>query len=161
MEDINIIGKGANSLFQDLFGDFPSHGDIKVEEFISPTISDAHNEGLYRLLVEDEIQQVVFTINSKSASGPNGFIGKLFSSCWDIIKVGMLLPFRGSKAVLGRVISPEQTGFVEGRSIHESIGVAHDLLRDINHKTFGGNIMLKLDMSEAYDRLSWQFLLCM
>ncbi|KAL9663307.1 hypothetical protein QQ045_028147 [Rhodiola kirilowii] len=63
------------------------------------------------------------------------------------------------KKVLSGIISKEQSGFLEGRNIHETIGVAHDLVRDINHKVFGGNIMLKLDMSKAYDRLSWRFLL--
>ncbi|KAL9680304.1 hypothetical protein QQ045_018182 [Rhodiola kirilowii] len=65
------------------------------------------------------------------------------------------------KAYLGRIISLEQIGFVEGRNIHESIGIVHDLIRDINHKAYGGNILVKLDMSKAYDRLSWLFLLRM
>ncbi|KAL9662394.1 hypothetical protein QQ045_027227 [Rhodiola kirilowii] len=63
------------------------------------------------------------------------------------------------KKVLAGIISKEQYGFLEGRSIHENIGIAHDLVRDIDHKVFGGNIMMKLDMSKAYDRLSWRFLL--
>ncbi|KAL9683576.1 hypothetical protein QQ045_015398 [Rhodiola kirilowii] len=61
--------------------------------------------------------------------------------------------------VLSAIISLKQAGFLEGRSIHDCIGVAHDLIRDINHKVFGGNIMVKLDMSKAYARLYWRFLL--
>ncbi|KAL9676641.1 hypothetical protein QQ045_004857 [Rhodiola kirilowii] len=59
------------------------------------------------------------------------------------------------------LISSEQAGFVEGRNIHESIGLAHDIVKDINNKAFGGNMVIKLDMSKAYDRLSWRFLLKM
>ncbi|KAL9688438.1 hypothetical protein QQ045_032859 [Rhodiola kirilowii] len=57
-------------------------------------------------------------------------------------------------SVLPRLISMEQAGFVEGRNIHESIGLAHDLVNDINNKSYGGNVVIKLDMSKAYDRVS-------
>ncbi|KAL9681960.1 hypothetical protein QQ045_013752 [Rhodiola kirilowii] len=63
------------------------------------------------------------------------------------------------KNILPAIISKEQSGFLAGRNIHESIGVAHDLVHDINHKVFGGNVLMKLDLSKAYDRLSWRFLL--
>ncbi|KAL9664220.1 hypothetical protein QQ045_019619 [Rhodiola kirilowii] len=65
------------------------------------------------------------------------------------------------KAYLPKLISREQSGFVEGRNIHESIGLAHDIVKDINNKVFGGNMVIKLDMSKAYDRLSCNFLLKM
>ncbi|KAL9662278.1 hypothetical protein QQ045_027111 [Rhodiola kirilowii] len=65
------------------------------------------------------------------------------------------------KVYLPKLISNEQSGFVEGRSIHESIGLAHDIVKDINNKVYGGNVVIKLDMSKAYDRLSWNFLLKM
>ncbi|KAL9685919.1 hypothetical protein QQ045_023373 [Rhodiola kirilowii] len=65
------------------------------------------------------------------------------------------------KIFLPKLISNEQSGFVEGRSIHESIGLAHDIVKDINNKVYGGNVVIKLDMSKAYDRLSWNFLLKM
>ncbi|KAL9683096.1 hypothetical protein QQ045_014911 [Rhodiola kirilowii] len=65
------------------------------------------------------------------------------------------------KVLLPSLISSEQSGFVEGRNIHESIGLAHDIVKDINNKVFGGNVVIKLDMSKAYDRLSWRFLLKM
>ncbi|CAM8972587.1 unnamed protein product [Rhodiola kirilowii] len=58
------------------------------------------------------------------------------------------------KVLLPSLISEEQAGFVKGRNIHETIGLAHEMVNDINNKTFGGNIVVKLDMSKAYDRLS-------
>ncbi|KAL9686221.1 hypothetical protein QQ045_023676 [Rhodiola kirilowii] len=65
------------------------------------------------------------------------------------------------KVVLPSLISEEQAGFIEGRNIHETIGLAHDIVNDINNKTFGGNMVVKFDMSKAYDRLSWRFILKM
>lgn len=37
--------------------------------------------------------------------------------------------------------------------------MAHDMVSDINNKVHGGNVVAKLDMSKAYDCLSWIFLI--
>ncbi|CAM8998036.1 unnamed protein product [Rhodiola kirilowii] len=47
----------------------------------------------------------------------------------------------------------------KGRSIHEIIALAHDLLFDFNREGHGGNLMIKMDMSKAYDRISWSFIM--
>lgn len=47
---------------------------------------------------------------------------------------------------------------MKGRQIHESITLAQEFIGDIDRKTEGGNIILKFDMSEIYDRLEWGFL---
>ncbi|KAL9687786.1 hypothetical protein QQ045_032193 [Rhodiola kirilowii] len=60
---------------------------------------------------------------------------------------------------LPKIISGEQVGFIQGRSIHENIALAHDLAHELNHKVLGGNIIIKLDMAKAYDRISWDFIL--
>ncbi|KAL9668229.1 hypothetical protein QQ045_002606 [Rhodiola kirilowii] len=60
---------------------------------------------------------------------------------------------------LPKIISEEQVGFVQGRSIHENIALSHDIAHDLNRKTFGGNIIIKLDMAKACDRISWGFIL--
>ncbi|XP_012845938.1 PREDICTED: uncharacterized protein LOC105965938 [Erythranthe guttata] len=62
-------------------------------------------------------------------------------------------------AVLPQIISEEQSGFLKDRSIHESIAIAQELVSDIDRKVEGGNIIFKFDMSKAYDRLEWRFLL--
>lgn len=61
--------------------------------------------------------------------------------------------------MLPNIISREQTGFVKGRSIHENISLAHEMIGTIDNKVIGGNIAVKLDMAKAYDRVSWRFLL--
>ncbi|CAM8909441.1 unnamed protein product [Rhodiola kirilowii] len=45
------------------------------------------------------------------------------------------------------------------RSMVESIALAHDITCHINNGRPGGNVILKIDMSKAYDRVSWLFLL--
>ncbi|KAL9668212.1 hypothetical protein QQ045_002588 [Rhodiola kirilowii] len=43
----------------------------------------------------------------------------------------------------------------------ESITLAHDLTCHINNGRAGGNVVMKVDMSKAYDRVSWLFLVRM
>lgn len=47
----------------------------------------------------------------------------------------------------------QQYGFVQGRSIHEYIALAQEMVSDLDRKTDGGNVILMFDMSKAYDRL--------
>lgn len=61
--------------------------------------------------------------------------------------------------VLPHIISREQTGFVKGRNILENISLAHEIIDGIDNKVKGGNVTIKLDMSKAYDRVNWRFLL--
>ena len=41
---------------------------------------------LHRAPMEDEIKNVVFSMSADSSAGPDGFNGKFFQTCWDIIK---------------------------------------------------------------------------
>ncbi|EOY02242.1 Uncharacterized protein TCM_016767 [Theobroma cacao] len=74
--------------------------------------------------------------------------------------VTKLLANRLSK-ILPLIISENQSGFVNGRLISDNILLAHELIGKIDAKSRGGNVVLKLDMAKAYDRLNWDFLYLM
>ncbi|XP_071917209.1 uncharacterized protein [Coffea arabica] len=57
--------------------------------------------------------------------------------------------------VLPKIISPQQTGFVKGRNITENFLLAQEVISGIGKKTRDGNVVIKLDMSKAYDRVAW------
>eukprot|EP00253_Pinus_taeda_P014791 PITA_14791 len=59
--------------------------------------------------------------------------------------------------ILSKNISMEQFGFLEGRQIHEAIGVAQEVIHSIKQKKTKGSI-LKIDLSKAYDRINWLYL---
>ena len=59
---------------------------------------------------------------------------------------------------LPKLISEEQAGFVKGRDIFYHIQLAQEVITDLDKKCRGGNLVLKLDMLKAYDRLEWSFL---
>ena len=60
--------------------------------------------------------------------------------------------------VLPKIISREQSGFVPGRSIVENILMAHEVTHNLNNKHRSGNVIMKLDMEKAYDRIEWFFI---
>ena len=61
------------------------------------------------------------------------------------------------KNILSNHISEEQFGFLEGRQIHEAIGVAQEGMHSMKTKTLKGFI-LKINISKAYDKVSWLYI---
>ncbi|GKD17719.1 reverse transcriptase, partial [Tanacetum coccineum] len=65
------------------------------------------------------------------------------------------------KPLMSAIISPQQSAFIPGRQIQDSMVVAHEAFHYIRHKKRGSqNVMaLKLDLNKAFDRVEWDFLL--
>jgi len=59
--------------------------------------------------------------------------------------------------IADRLISTNQTAFIKGRYILESVVAAHEVVHEIFRKNEQG-VILKLDYEKAYDRVSWEFL---
>ena len=64
------------------------------------------------------------------------------------------------KKILPNIISKHQSAFTKNQSIFDNILVAFETLHSMKkHKTGKtGYIVVKLDMSKAYDRVEWAFL---
>ncbi|XP_019157181.1 PREDICTED: uncharacterized protein LOC109153773 [Ipomoea nil] len=60
--------------------------------------------------------------------------------------------------ILPKIISKEQAGFVEGRSIQDNVLLAFELLQYLDKKCRDSNVVVKLDMMKAFDRVAWPFL---
>jgi len=60
--------------------------------------------------------------------------------------------------ILPTLISPNQSGFVKDRSISENIMLAQEIIHQIKKPTIGSNVVIKLDMAKAYDRVSWSYI---
>ncbi|XP_073014642.1 uncharacterized protein [Primulina eburnea] len=83
-------------------------------------------------------------------------------SSWTFIpsvfyKIVSKLLYSRLSTVEERLISMNQSGFILGRLISDNILLAQEL--NFNLPTCGGNVILKLDMAKAYDRIQWPFLL--
>ena len=61
------------------------------------------------------------------------------------------------KPLIPLLISPEQSGYVEGHQILNGIILAHEITHSLkNSKTPG--MLLKLNFSKDFDKLSWDFI---
>ncbi|KAL8117764.1 hypothetical protein AgCh_015597 [Apium graveolens] len=64
------------------------------------------------------------------------------------------------KSILPFIILENQPAFVQNRSITDNVLVAFELIHHMSLKNHGviGEVALKLDISKAYDRVSWSYL---
>lgn len=203
------IAREAVSSFQKQFTKDSSDVDLSILSCIPKLVSDEDNKMLTNQPTLDEIKDIVFSMDPQSSPDPDGISGKFYQSCWDIIKIDLLLMvldfFVGttipraithsclilipkvknpqsftdlrpislsnvsckiiSKLVnqrlsplMHKLITPNQTGFIKGRSITENIMLTQDMIHNINKPSDHGNVVLKLDMTKAYDRVSWEYL---
>ena len=58
------------------------------------------------------------------------------------------------------IISPEQAGFVESKQILDGIIIIHETIHSVKIGKIPG-MLLKLDLSKAYDKINWKFLVSM
>ena len=61
------------------------------------------------------------------------------------------------KQVLDKLISTDQTGFIEGRFIGENTRLVYDLLQFTEEKHIPG-LLLLIDFEKAFDSVSWSFI---
>lgn len=50
-------------------------------------------------------------------------------------------------------MSPQQYVFINGREISDNINLPLEIVRGIDKNNRGGNLVFKVDMEKAYDRL--------
>ncbi|VFR01632.1 unnamed protein product [Cuscuta campestris] len=60
--------------------------------------------------------------------------------------------------LLPKIISSEQAGFQKGKGVEEQILLTNELVHSIENNSRGGNVIVKLDMEKAFDKLSWNYL---
>eukprot|EP00253_Pinus_taeda_P020669 PITA_20669 len=61
------------------------------------------------------------------------------------------------KPLLPGTISPEQSGYVEGRQITDGIILSHEIIHFLMHSKKPG-MLLKIDLSKAFDSISWDYI---
>jgi hypothetical protein len=79
------------------------------------------------------------------------------SLCNVIYKIITKVVANRLKPILTHVISKEQEGYVEGRQIMDNVILAHEFIHSLKVSRTPG-MLIKLDLSKAFDRASWQYL---
>ncbi|KAL6144809.1 hypothetical protein ACLB2K_055499 [Fragaria x ananassa] len=60
--------------------------------------------------------------------------------------------------IASRIISPQQHAFVKGRNISDCIMTTSECFNLLDNKCYEGNVAIKVDITKAFDTLSWDFL---
>jgi hypothetical protein len=159
---------------------------------------------------EEEVWATIKDMPLDKAPGPDGFTGRFYKTCWNIIKGDLLMAldtiFRGHVFNFGRLnttfitllpkktdavevkdfrpislihsfaklvtkimanrlapllpnlVSANQSAFVRERNIHDNFILVQQMVKSLN-RTKEAHILLKLDISKAFDSVSWSFLL--
>lgn len=158
---------------------------------------------------EEEVWATVKEMPLDKAPGPDGFTGRFYKSCWNIIKEDIMLALltihRGHVSrfrllntafisllpkkqdalsvkdfrpislihsfaklvtkiinrlapLLPSLIPPNQSAFIKGRNIHDNFLFVRQMVKVLHDKK-KAHILLKLDISKAFDSVSWPFLL--
>ena len=62
--------------------------------------------------------------------------------------------------LLEKVISPLQSAFIPGRSIHDNILISHEIMHKFKKpKGKKAWVTIKLDIKKAYDQMEWDFIM--
>ncbi|KAH0646562.1 hypothetical protein KY284_034446 [Solanum tuberosum] len=174
------IAKAACDHFQHIFTGVDKKIDELPMECIPRLVSQEQNDGLKEIPSIEELKEVVYSMNPNSAAGPDGMNGYFFQKCWNIINKdlmavihaffsGQMIPKYFSHAcliLLPKVKNPNRLNefrpislsFVKGRSISENIMLAQEIIHQIKKPIIGSNVVIKLDMAKAYDRVSWSYI---
>ncbi|VFQ97942.1 unnamed protein product [Cuscuta campestris] len=201
------IAMQAITFFQAMFTADPSVTSSALD-MIPRLVTDEDNDRLCAVPEMEEVKTAVFAMDSKSAAGPDGYIGAFYKAAWTIICTDLLamvhafflghdltrplthtsivlLPKKSNPvtfadfrpislcnyckkiitkimvvrlaSVLPRLLSPHQSGFVAGHSITDNILLAQEMCHGM--RVDNEDVILKLDMMKAYDRVSWYFLM--
>eukprot|EP00253_Pinus_taeda_P029073 PITA_29073 len=77
--------------------------------------------------------------------------------CNVIYKVISKVAANRLKTLLPMLVSPEQSGYVEGRQILDGIILSNEIIHSLKLSKQAG-MLLKLDLSKAFDKLSWTYI---
>ncbi|XP_026410669.1 uncharacterized protein LOC113305892 [Papaver somniferum] len=74
-------------------------------------------------------------------------------------KIFTKIPTIRMSNLIQKIIYPQQCAFIKGRNIHEQVLLASELVNEMNTNIKGGNVALKLNISQTYGTVSWDYLI--
>ncbi|XP_060210297.1 uncharacterized protein LOC132637182 [Lycium barbarum] len=79
------IAQEAIRFFSDQFKEENIPTDFSMLDKIPKMVIEEQNQQLYEMPDEAEVKIAVFGLNGDNAGGPDGFTGRCFQACWEII----------------------------------------------------------------------------
>ena len=85
IQGTDMVAKEIVHFYKDLFTSEPTHLPEDLDGIIQPIVTEADNELLCTIPLEEEVREVVFSMGSYKAPGPDGFSLIFFKHDWDVI----------------------------------------------------------------------------
>ncbi|VFQ68928.1 unnamed protein product [Cuscuta campestris] len=60
--------------------------------------------------------------------------------------------------LIPNLISIEQSAYQKGKGVEDHVLMASEMVHSLDRKCDGGNVIIKLDMAKAFDKIEWSFL---
>ncbi|MCH80548.1 ribonuclease H protein [Trifolium medium] len=175
----NLVTDDVNAILTML----PSHEEIKAAVFSLNKDSAPGPDGFgaffyqeyWDIVKKDVINAVLqFFVSSWILPGYNSNIIALIPKTPDALSIDQFRPIAMANfkfkiiskiladrlaAIMPSIVSEEQKGFIHGRNIRDCLCIASEAANLLHNKAFGGNLILKIDITKAFDTLDWNFLL--
>jgi hypothetical protein len=133
--------------------DFFHHCWSMIREEVWALIEDSHKSG--QVLPSLNATFLTLIPKEECVTHPKKF--RPISLCNVIYKILSKVIARHLKPLLPFIISLEKSGYVEGRKIVDNVILAHEFIHSIQ-RTGTPGILLNLDLSKAFDKLSWDYM---
>ncbi|XP_060170510.1 uncharacterized protein LOC132601447 [Lycium barbarum] len=130
IEGESLLAEETCRFYQQQFSQEVDPLDFQLLQHVANMVDQDTNNQLVSMPTLEEVKNDVFELSADSAGGPNGMIGIFY-----------------------------QSGFVKGGCIIENVLLTQEVVTDIKLRGKPANVVLKLDMAKAYDRVSWSYLI--
>eukprot|EP00253_Pinus_taeda_P027174 PITA_27174 len=98
---------------------------------------------------------IALILKSENSNSPEKF--RPIALCNIIYKIVSKVVALRLKPLLPLIISPEQSGYVEGRQITDGIILTHEIIHSLKQTKKPG-MLLKIDLSKAFDIIFWEYM---
>ncbi|KAL2498551.1 Retrotransposon [Abeliophyllum distichum] len=153
----DTIKPSVVSFFQELLSAPPQFVDPIRPGIVPRLVSDEDNLQLNRTPTLTKVREAIFSIDPNNVARWSEFCPA--SLCTMFNKLITKLMNSRLSALLPQIISAPQSGFISRWLIEDNVLLAQELLHTLDTKVRRGNVILKLDMAKAYDRMDWGFLI--
>ncbi|XP_070014295.1 uncharacterized protein [Nicotiana sylvestris] len=144
IEEEQQIAEEAIKFYEEQFTEEATPSSFDIVEHVPNLINTEQNAELIKQPTKEEVKVAVLGLKGDSTEGQ--------------MVISRVVHERLVK-FLPSLILEEQAGFVKGRNIVENILLTQEIVTDIRLRSKAGpNVILKLDMTKAYNRISWLFL---
>jgi hypothetical protein len=136
-------------------GFFQKHWDI-----VGPEVCNAALFSLNNVVIDKALNSTYITLIPKVRNLTSIMDFRPISLCNAMYKIISKVLANRLKIVLPHIISPFQSAFILGRLILDNILAAYETLHMMQARMRGkkGYMIVKIEMSKAYDRIEWSFL---